>query len=38
VPVSDEKEAIVFLLELQPIGEGAEIVAEMETAGGPHAA
>jgi hypothetical protein len=38
VPIGDEKEAVVFFLELEPILEGAEIMAKMQTAGGPHAA
>ena len=38
VPIGDEKEAFIFFLELEPILEGAEIMAEMETAGWPHAA
>jgi hypothetical protein len=38
VPIGDKKEALVFFLELEPILEGAEIMAEMETAGRPHAA
>ena len=38
VPVGDEEVAIVFLLELQPVGEGAEEMAEVQAAGGPHSA
>jgi hypothetical protein len=38
VPVRDEKEAVVFLLKLEPVREGAEIVAQMEAARRPHAA
>ena len=38
VPIGDEEKALIFFLELEPILEGAEIMAEMETAGGPHAA
>jgi hypothetical protein len=38
VPIGDEEKTFVFLLELQPILEGAEIMAQMEPARGPHAA
>ena len=38
VPVGNEEEAFVFVLQLEPILECAEIMAQMETAGWPHAA
>ncbi len=40
VPIGDEEEAFVsgIVLEADPVLEGAEIVADVETAGGTHAA
>ena len=38
VPVGDEEVALVVLLELDPVGQGAHVVAEVELAGGAHAA
>jgi|GEM_PF-6705142 len=37
VPVGHEEEAVVILLVLDPVEEHAEIVAEVERPGGPHA-
>src|SRR5262249_6843171 len=36
VPARDEEEAVELLLELDPVVQGAEIVAEMEHAGRAH--
>ena len=38
VPISDEKEAIVFVLQLDPIAQGPDIIAEVQFAGRTHAA
>ena len=41
VQVGDEKVAVVLvvlILQLDPVGKGAHVVAEMELAGGAHAA
>ena len=38
VPVGHEEEAFVFLLKLEPVREGAEIMSEVEAAGRPHTA
>lgn len=36
MPVGDEEEAFVFMLQLQPILEHSMIVAEVQPAGGSH--
>ena len=38
MPVGDEKVAVVVVLQAYPVVEGAHVVAEMQFAGGPHAA
>ena len=40
VPVGDEEVALVLaaVLQLDPVGEGAHVVAEVQLAGGAHAA
>ena len=38
VEVGDEEVAIVLVLELDPVVERAHVIAEVESAGGPHAA
>src|SRR5271166_3839314 len=38
VPISEEKEAIVFVLQLDPIAQGPDIIAEMQFASRAHAA
>jgi hypothetical protein len=38
VPVSYEEVAVIFFLELEPIGQGTKEMAEMEAACGAHAA
>ena len=38
VDVGDEEVAVVVLLQVHPVFEGAHVVAEVESAGGPHAA
>jgi hypothetical protein len=40
MPIGDEEETFVLriVLELDPIFEGAEVVADVEAAGGAHAA
>ncbi len=38
VPIGDKEEALVFFLKLKPVLESAEIVAQVKTPGGPHAA
>ena len=37
VEIGDEEEAVVLVLELDPVEEGAHVVAEVELAGGAHA-
>ena len=37
MPVSDEKEAVMFMLQLDPVLEYAVVVTEMELTCGPHA-
>ena len=37
VEVGDEEEAVVLVLELDPVVEGSHVVAEMEAPGGAHA-
>ena len=38
VQVGDEEVALVLVLEPDPVGQGAHVVAEVELAGGAHAA
>src|ERR1700691_5767325 len=38
VPVGDKKVAVVLMLQAHPVVEGSHVVAEMQFAGGPHAA
>jgi hypothetical protein len=38
VPVRDEKEALVFILQAHPVGEGAVVVSQVQRPRGPHAA
>ena len=38
VPVGDEKEAVVLVLQAHPVAQGADVVAEVELSGGTHAA
>src|SRR5258708_18506816 len=38
VPVSDEEEALVLLLQFDPVGQRANVVAQMQFARGAHAA
>ncbi len=38
VPVGDEEEALVLVLHANPVFERADVVAEMQLAGGTHSA
>jgi hypothetical protein len=38
VPVGDEEVALVLVLQLDPVGQGAHVVAQVELAGGTHSA
>ena len=38
VEVCDEEVAVVLVLELDPVVEGAHVVAEVQASSGPHAA
>ncbi len=38
VPVGDEEEAVVLVLQVDPVAQGADVVAEVQLAGGSHAA
>ena len=38
MPVSNEEETVVFVLQFEPALKGAKIMTQMKTPGGPHAA
>ena len=37
MPVGDEEEALVLILQLHPVAQSAVVVAQMQRAGGAHA-
>ena len=38
VPVGDEEEAVVLVLQVDPVAQGANVIAQMQLARGSHAA